>query len=420
MSDYRAIAGVSSTLKLLLRNYMDAPVDVTLAPPDIAVDGFPNKRVNLYLYLVSQSPFLSNQEIPGQGHPGDYGHPPLSLSLHYLVTAHGETDTGPDADLHAQQILGDVMRVFHDFAIITPGLGVLDASLLNEFERVKITLQPLSLEEVTKLWTAMPKSDFRLSVAYEVSIVQIESELPRRLALPVKTRRIHLATLRRPQVTRVYRTPAANEFPGDPRAAVTQSLTIDGLGFQAPKTWVTLGTLDPIRVSPQPDGTLQIAVPDAQYPADADHPLPRPIAPADILQPGPQVVQVLTQWPGERVEGGLDHGKVFADTSVQVSNPDTFTLVPAISSINPLNGPATTVLTVNGTRLFHSPLRSYVLVGDVALQVSGAMAVSDTQLQVPLDGVANAVPPLPSGVTYPVRVSVNNAQCIDEKSFLLS
>jgi hypothetical protein len=420
MSDYRAIAGVSSTLRLLLRNYMDAPVDVTIAPPDIIVDGFSNKRVNLYLYLVNQSPFLLNQEIPGQGHPADYGHPPLSLVLHYLITAHGEKDTGSDADLHAQQILGDAMRVFHDFAIITPDLGVLDASLLNEFERVKISLQPLSLEEVTKLWTAMPKADFRLSVAYEVSIVQIESELPRRLALPVAKRRIHLATLRRPQITRVFRTPAATEPAGDPRAAVTQSLTIEGLGFQAPKTWVTLGSLEPIRVSPQPNGALQIAIPDAQYPADADHPLPRPIDANDILQPGPQTVQVLTEWPGERVEGGLDHGKVFADTSMQASNPDAFMLVPSISAINPANGPSATVVTVTGTRLFHLPLRTYLLVGDVSIPVTSAMATGDTQLKVPLDPVASAVPPLAPGVTYPVRVSVNSAQCVDEKSFQLS
>jgi hypothetical protein len=46
----------------------------------------------LFLYRATENASLKNQMIPGQGHPSEYGHPPLSLVLHYLLTAYGATD----------------------------------------------------------------------------------------------------------------------------------------------------------------------------------------------------------------------------------------------------------------------------------------------------------------------------------------
>jgi hypothetical protein len=112
VSDYTAIAGVSRTLRILLLDRMETPApQVTIAPPDIDVDGIIGRRLNLYLYQVAENGHLKNQEIPGHGHPGAYGYPPLSLDLHYLLTAYGSSETTADADLDAQQVLGDAMRV---------------------------------------------------------------------------------------------------------------------------------------------------------------------------------------------------------------------------------------------------------------------------------------------------------------------
>jgi hypothetical protein len=46
--------------------------------------------------------------------------------------------------------------------------------LHEQVERVRITLQPLTLEEVAKLWNVF-QTPYRISVAYEVSVVLIES-----------------------------------------------------------------------------------------------------------------------------------------------------------------------------------------------------------------------------------------------------
>ena len=109
---------------------------------------------------------LANQEIPGHGANGAaYGHPPLSLNLHYLVTAYGSSTKGTNPPLEdeslAHYVLGSAMRVLNDYAIITDdledsnGAQLLDSSLLKEYERVKLTLEPLTLEDMAgKRWTA--------------------------------------------------------------------------------------------------------------------------------------------------------------------------------------------------------------------------------------------------------------------------
>ena len=65
MSDYRAIEGISRSLRNLLMDRMQEPVTVTIAPPDAKVPDVDGKRVNLYLYHVSENAHLKNQEIPG-------------------------------------------------------------------------------------------------------------------------------------------------------------------------------------------------------------------------------------------------------------------------------------------------------------------------------------------------------------------
>lgn len=424
MSSFKGIRAVSSTLKNLLTAEMETqPINVTLLPPDVAPSSATGRRINLYLYMVTENANLSNQEIPGEGHPGTYGHPPLSLNLHYLMTGYPDSETGDDRDLKAQEVLGDGMRVLHDFAIITGDSSFAAPELQNEFESVRISLQAAHLEEFAKIWTALPAANFRCSVAYNVTVIQIESRTPRQLAVPVQKRRLHMSLMETPRIDSVYRTPVSPGDPiGDARAAVTQSITITGSNFKATKTWVKLGALEPIGVVPLANGDIQLAVPDAQYPPDFDHPFPRPIPPDALLQPGPQLVQVLVQRPGEGVEGGLDKGTPITDNVVQGSNQSVFVLVPSIASISPASGSAAAKLTVNGTRLFRPGLKSFVYLSNVAMEVdpNDPPSPTSTSVHVSLQAVTQAVPPLPpSPPPYPVRMQVNGALSVDEKDFIL-
>jgi hypothetical protein len=446
MSNFLAIGGVSATLQALLRDRMELPAGVVRAnlqvtistpQPEDDTQAAEPTRVNLFLYRTTENAFLKNQMIPGQGHPSEYGHPPLSLVLHYLLTAYGATDEqGLVNETRAHFLLGSAMRVLWDFPIITeqlmtvnpPGTQILHVSLRGEFEQVKICLDPLSLEDISKIWTALTRP-YRLSAAYTVSVVQIESRRLRTLPAPVLTRRIHLVVSKRPQITDVYRTPVLPGEPiGDNRAHLLQELTIEGKNFRAARTYVKLGTLEPIAIVPVSDSELRIVVPDDTYPVDADHPLPRPIPLADQLRPGPVSVEVQTLQPGEVVEGGLDRGVVNTEDRRQNSNQGVFLLAPEVSVINPPNvavaNVGATVLTVNGRRLFEAGgPKSVVLVGDVSIPVvnpgPGGVVQSDTSVRVSLNALTLTTPPVPAG-TYPVRMMVNGVQSMELVTFQIT
>lgn len=441
MSNFLAIGGVSASLQALLRDRMELPtgmvrtdlqVAISTPQPEDDTQAAEPTRVNLFLYRATENGALKNQMIPGQGHPSEYGHPPLSLVLHYLLTAYGATDdNGLINETRAHFLLGSAMRVLLDYPVITdelltvnsPPTQILHDSLRNEFEQIKICLDPLSLEDVSKVWTALTRP-YRLSAAYTVSVVQIESRRLKTLAAPVLTRRIHLVVSKRPQITNVYRSVVLpGEVIGDIRAHVLQELTIEGQNFRAAQSYVKLGNLEPIGVVPVSDSEIRIVVPDDTYPADADHPLPRPIPVEDRLRPGPLSVEVQTLRPTEVVQGGLDRGVVVTDDRRQNSNQGVFLLAPEVSTLNPLNvaagGLGAAVLTVNGRRLFQSGPKSVVLIGDVSIPVQDpgpGGPQSDTSVQVSLNALALTTPPTPAGI-YPVRMMVNGVQSMENVTF---
>lgn len=259
MSDFAGLAAVSATLRNLLRARMEQPpVPVTIAPPDVEVTGTTGRRVNLYLYQVTKNGHLANQEIPNLGHPADYGQPPLPLDLHYLLTAYGNSETGVDADLEAQQILGDAMRALHEAPIVTAS-PILDARLTSEFEKVKVTLQPMSLEQLSSIWAAFSETNFRRSVAYLVSVVQIESRRPRRQSLPVRVRRVYAIPFRSPHVVEIVRDPPLEGMPGAV-AETGDTIRVLGENLAGAATVLRVGSVSVPIPSPQPD-LVSCAVP---------------------------------------------------------------------------------------------------------------------------------------------------------------
>ncbi|MFN4090032.1 MAG: DUF4255 domain-containing protein [Alphaproteobacteria bacterium] len=439
MADHTAIAGVSRSLRTLLRDRMAAPVSVTLAPPDVTVAGINDARVNLYLFHVGENAELRNQDLPGRGHPGRYGRPPLSLNLRYLLTCHGATEDQEESDLNAQIVLGDAMRALHDHALITedltigrPAAGtvgdpILDLGLRGQVERVKVTLVPSGLEEMSKLWSTIHDVNFRRSVIYEATAIQIESLAERRAAPPVAVRRIFVSTRSRPEIAAAYHEPVPGDPPRDARVRPGETVVIEGRNFMADRTFVRFGELEPIRVVPAAAERIEIAVPDDEYPADLDNPAPRPIAAADRLQPGPLLVQVLTEHGAEGVEGALDRGVPISEPRSFRSNQVVLELVPTVTGIDPADGTAAGLLRVDGERLWDPDLVSYVIVGDVPIEVrepgvgDAWAAPSATSVQVPLAALADALPtPPPAGRSYGVAVQVNGARNrTDGTTFLL-
>ena len=165
---------------------------VTILPLDKARGNNNANQLNLFLYQVQPNAAWRNQNIPSQVAPGETGNPPLALTLHYLLTAFGRDN---DTTLpFGHQLLGRAMSIFYDHAVLGPdeiraatAASLPGSDLDRQVERVRITLQPMSLDEISKLWSGLV-TQYRLSVGYEVSVALIDSTLPKRTPLPVLTR----------------------------------------------------------------------------------------------------------------------------------------------------------------------------------------------------------------------------------------
>ncbi len=188
MSNSLAIAAATATLRSLLLRGLGIS-DVTVKPPDTARKSTTGNQVNLFLYQTSIDAAWRNHDMPRQVKPGETGQPPLPLCLYYLVTAYGEGDD----ESKAQQLLGLAMSVLHDHPLLgvdeirhATETEVPGSNLHEQIERVRITPQPLSLEEVSKLWAAF-QTNYRLSAAYQAAVILIESTRAARTPLPVLT-----------------------------------------------------------------------------------------------------------------------------------------------------------------------------------------------------------------------------------------
>jgi uncharacterized protein DUF4255 len=189
MSSELAIAAVTATLRnLLIRGIPDLPNQlVTTRPPDRARTANANPdQLNLFLYQTSLNAAWRNGDFPKPAGSGGTGPPPLALNLHYLITAFGQGDD----DTRSHLWLGAAMRVLHDHPLLGSAEirdSLADNDLYAQIERVRITPEILSLEEMSKLWTTF-QTQYRISAAYRADVVLIESRRPGRAALPVLTR----------------------------------------------------------------------------------------------------------------------------------------------------------------------------------------------------------------------------------------
>ena len=187
MSSPLSIASVTSVIKSTLENGLvvhGAPavvgeLAVTALPPDRIPTGSDERsQLNIYLYRIT--PNTAWRAVPASGAAGAEARPvPLSLDLHYLLTAYGERD------YHAETLLGSAMELLHETPILTrativPLLAALTergdagasvfADVIQSIDRITLSPEFLSMEDMTKLWSAL-QARYRLSATYQVSVL---------------------------------------------------------------------------------------------------------------------------------------------------------------------------------------------------------------------------------------------------------
>lgn len=197
MSNALAIATVTQTLVNLIQNELKQAVDptetlqgihVTALPPDAANnDNSDPYQVNLFLYHAMPNAAWRNMSTSVRTRPSDSGQPPLALNLYYMITAYAR-QSAEFSDIDSHNLLGHVMRILFDHSILSSGdillYGLPGSNVENQVERIRITMQPLTIEEIYRLWTGF-QTQYRLSVSYEVAVILIESNLGASTPLPV-------------------------------------------------------------------------------------------------------------------------------------------------------------------------------------------------------------------------------------------
>lgn len=343
MSNPLAIAAVTTTLRSLLDQEINTPLRlpldnelvgtrVTVRAPDKARDSLTGHQLNLFLVQTSVNPALRNSELPGRSKPGERSFPPLPLNLIYLVTAYGKESQDPD--LYSHRLIGRAMSILHDTPVLLPeqirqatAADLPESDLHEQVELVRITPQPVSLEEQSKLWATF-QAQYRISALYHVAVVLIDSIRPNRAALPVLRRGPEdqgASVLADPNplptldaVLRTRRRPGLR--PGD-----TLILRGRNLSGASPAVLLSNPRLDlSHELAPAPGGG-----------ADEQR-VTLPPLPAVPPQPGDNPL-VPEQWPAGLYTVAL---RVERDGRAQTSNELPFSMVPQITVLPPPAAPA--------------------------------------------------------------------------------
>ena len=353
------------------------------------------------------------------------------MNLHYLVTAYGNKAipaTNPTLydDVDAQFVLGSAMRVLHDVPIVTDGVTsirppsgtlILDKTLRDGYERIRLSLEPLTLEDVTKVWTALALR-YRLSAAYLVNVVQIESRrqraFPRPVGQPTSSTAAPLAsdppapgpwiyamTIQAPTISevRVRRQGETVEQPF-PYARIDDTLVLHGTSLAGPETRVVFGdvTVSATYASPL---RVEAPIPNLTVPGAGAIPAEKQ------LQPGVRTVRVVARDPQ-------------VPQSSFSSNDAVFMLVPSVDPLN-LNYSAvpTRRIEINGERLIGTNPGGETMIGRSTVPRAAYFAESQTRLLVPIPatlpsakvqaqvGALLATDPVPIGAgPYALRINI--------------
>src|SRR5207247_605484 len=167
--------------------------------------------------------------------------------------------------LEPQRLLGAAVRTLHARPVLTraviratidrlvasdPQHFLKNADLADQVELVKFTPLQLTLEELSKVWSIFFQTNYALSVAYQGSVVLIESDAKPSPSLPVARRTIRVAPLRQPIIETV--TP--------PLVGPGATIVIRGQNLSHPTARVLFGAVA-ITPAAASEDTMEVALP---------------------------------------------------------------------------------------------------------------------------------------------------------------
>jgi hypothetical protein len=377
VSNYQAIATVTATLSQMLSDIKEVNGAIVIHKPPDLVGKVETDSLNLFLYQVTPNAAFRNDDLPERNHLGELvSKPRLALNLHYLITAYSVDSE----ELQAQKMLASAMCILHERAIpsrkdienaITNESRISGSELAGQIEAIRITPQPLSVEEISKLWSSFFQTNYRLSATYQVSVVFIESTQNPKPTLPVRDRLLYVTQFRQPIVTKVE--------PQILQWAAVMELKITGQNLKADKVYIRFDKLEPVAVPDENvrDNQILVSVPDE-------------------LTAGIKPVQVIHR---------LMLGNPESEHEGYESNTAAFILVPKITTQEPIIVLRGSDLTLEFEPAAGPQQKAAVLLGPHVLSIpqqeSGSDPVKSLSVKIPED--------FPIG-EHPLRLRIDGAE----------
>jgi len=184
---FQALFATSETIRRFIEDRIggvatSGVVPVVLNTPQ-EVRSSNSSGVSIWLYRIIRDPDRLNDPPErlawNQVRPG-----PLPLRLHYLITPvtdNASPALGSPAD--EQLLLGRVLQLFHSHPVLRG--ADLQGPFIGSAAEIHMRLEPMSLEEITRVWEALEGS-YQLSVSYEVSLVNIDVDQEPEIVSPVE------------------------------------------------------------------------------------------------------------------------------------------------------------------------------------------------------------------------------------------
>lgn len=218
MSNHLAIATVTASLSHLLQRSAAAAVPgalVSTRRPERLEEGTPQARVNIYLYQVNPNQQLRNADLPMRRSDSSMiQRPMIALDLYYLFSFYGD-----ESRLEPQRLLGKIVSALHAQPVLTPAYiretvrtmtepdsdhYLAGSDLAEQIDQVRFTVQPLTLEDFSKLWSILSfHAPHALSVTYRASVILIEADGQPQRALPVRGSQFQPAPFQQPVIEQI-------------------------------------------------------------------------------------------------------------------------------------------------------------------------------------------------------------------------
>lgn len=178
MSNHLAVAHVTAAIRQLVieSGAMSGTGDIVFGRPTAPDSG---ARINIYLYHVTPHAALRNADLPFRRGDALVRRPQAALILHFLISFYGKDD-----ELQPARMMAAVVRDLHAHAVLKPDFiaqartahgSILTDSDLGDGERIILTPQSLTLEDMSRLWSIMVQTPYALSVAYEAAVVMLDA-----------------------------------------------------------------------------------------------------------------------------------------------------------------------------------------------------------------------------------------------------